>query len=166
MDKAAVASLVAYNFWANHRILTACARISADEYTRPVAPDPGWGSLRGILVHTLDTEYGWRSILLAREGPILTEADLPDLPALRAHWDAEQAAWQEYMAGLDPQRVSQGYGTDPGSGPRVWQTIVHVVNHGTHHRSEAAAILTGYGQSPGQLDFDEFLKECPEHMRG
>lgn len=28
-------------------------------------------------------------------------------------------------------------------------------------RSEAAAILTGYGQSPGELDFDLFLRENP-----
>jgi uncharacterized damage-inducible protein DinB len=35
----------------------------------------------------------------------------------------------------------------------------HVVNHGTHHRSGAAAILTDYGHSPGGLDFTAFLNE-------
>lgn len=31
--------------------------------------------------------------------------------------------------------------------------------YGTQHRSEAAAILTGYGCSPGDLDFTLFLNE-------
>lgn len=40
---------------------------------------------------------------------------------------------------------------------------MHVVIHGVQHRSEAAAILTDYGWSPGDLDFDVFLKAKPEY---
>jgi uncharacterized damage-inducible protein DinB len=34
----------------------------------------------------------------------------------------------------------------------LWQMMLHVANHGTQHRSEVAAILTVFGQSPGDLD--------------
>jgi uncharacterized damage-inducible protein DinB len=95
----------------------------------------------------------------------LDVTDFADVAALRARWGIEQAAWFDYEASLSMESLNAGYGDQPQHGPKVWQTIVHVVNHGTQHRSEAAAILTGYGQSPGELDFDLFLKEHPEHMQ-
>jgi uncharacterized damage-inducible protein DinB len=44
-------------------------------------------------------------------------------------------------------------------GEFVWHCLLHVVNHGTQHRSEAAALLTEYGSSPGDLDVTMFLNE-------
>ena len=163
MNKGEIVTLIHFNFWANERILSACERISNYEFTRPHTSDPGWGSLRGILVHTLDTEYGWRSVLQALDTDNILEADdFDDVAALKSHWDVERAAWFDYLASLSDESLNLGYGDDSQTGPKVWQTILHVVTHGIQHRSEAAAILTEYGQSPGELDFDLFLKEKPE----
>jgi uncharacterized damage-inducible protein DinB len=41
----------------------------------------------------------------------------------------------------------------------VWQILVDVILHATQHRSEAAVLLTDYGQSPGDYYFTLFLKE-------
>lgn len=162
MRKTDITTLIAYNFWANNRILETCERISTDAFTQPISPDPGWGSLRGILVHTLDTEYGWRSALQgAQATQILDASDFADIAALKARWMEEQAAWSDYVAGLSDETINAIVGD--GAHARVlWKTIVHVVNHGTQHRSEAAAVLTSFGQSPGELDFDLFLDHNPE----
>jgi uncharacterized damage-inducible protein DinB len=163
MNKSDIVTLIHFNFWANDRILTSCERISVYEFTRLTTPNPGWGSLRGILVHTLDTEYGWRSVLQGLDEDHILEADdFADVPALRNRWDVERTAWFDYVARLSDESINLGYVVDPPKGLKVWQTILHVVAHGIQHRSEAAAILTGYGQSPGDLDFDLFLKENPE----
>lgn len=160
MNKKEISTLIRFNFWANDRLLTACRQLTTNQFTRQVTPDPGRGTLRGILVHTLDTEYGWRSVLQGQEtSPILKPSAFADVQALKAHWDGERAAWLEYVAELTDATLNQGYGADPPSGPQVWETIMHVVTHGIQHRSEAAYILTGYGHSPGDLDFDVFLRE-------
>jgi uncharacterized damage-inducible protein DinB len=163
MNKSDIVTLIQFNFWANERLLAACGHISSNQFTREVTPDPGWGSLRGILVHTLDAEYGWRSALQGQDDEgVLEAANFADVAALKVRWEIERAAWLDYAAGLSEERVNQAYGDDPPQGPKVWQTILHVVTHGIQHRSEAAAILTGYGYSPGELDFDLFLRERPD----
>ncbi|MCS6910271.1 MAG: hypothetical protein NZM11_06855 [Anaerolineales bacterium] len=47
MHKADVETLVAHNFWADNEILSACERISDEEFTRQATPDLGWHSLKG-----------------------------------------------------------------------------------------------------------------------
>jgi uncharacterized damage-inducible protein DinB len=37
--------------------------------------------------------------------------------------------------------------------------LVHVVNHGTQHRAEATALLTGEVRSPGELDLINYAEE-------
>ena len=34
----------------------------------------------------------------------------------------------------------------------LWQAMAHVVNHGTQYKTEAAAILTSFNSSPGDID--------------
>ena len=74
---------------------------------------------------------------------------------------------RSYLASLAEEDLMLHYGQSKwpeqvlalrGEESLLWHYLVHVVNHGTQHRSEAAALLTEYGQSPGDLDFLIFLE--------
>ncbi|MEP7133512.1 MAG: DinB family protein [Chloroflexota bacterium] len=162
MNTENVLDLLGYNYWATNLILDATSKVAPAQFIASVSPDPGWGSLRGILVHTLDTEIGWRQNVQKLElSPDLVEQDFPDILTLKSRWATERENWFSFCKSLDRQALNAPYAYQSGDGSirkrLVWQTIVHVVNHGTQHRSEAAYLLTGYGNSPGDLDFNLYL---------
>jgi len=155
-------ALYAYDAWASARVLDAAARLTpADLDATPLA---GLGSLRQILVHTMSPFWIWRSRLDGRSPAAqLDPADFPTLGALRERWESEAAGLRAYIAGLDDDALAQPlvYTTTAGAPqatPR-WQIFAQLANHSTQHRSEAAALLTALGQSPGDLDMILFFRE-------
>jgi len=151
-----------YNYWANKRILAVAAKVTQEQFLAP-ASFP-YGGLRGTLLHILDTEWGWRALFQTIDSASdLLESDFQTLGALEARWREEEAAMRAYLANLTNEDMESHlrYTTDTGiKRDRIlWHCLLHVVNHGTQHRSEAAALLTEYGHSPGDLDFTVFLND-------
>jgi uncharacterized damage-inducible protein DinB len=154
--------LLGYSYWATEIVLDVASHLSPAQFVSSVTPDPGRGSLRGILVHILDTEISWRQIVQQLElSPDLIEQDFPDIATLRNRWAREREHWFSFCRSLSTQALNDTYTYQSNNGlvrtRLVWQTIVHVVSHGIQHRSEAAYLLTGYGYSPGDLDFNYYL---------
>lgn len=151
-----------YNYWARDRILAAAAQVTSEQYAAS-APLP-YGSLRGTMLHILDAEKSWRHQLeYGYWTPDLLEADYLTLAALQEAWQPEEQAMRAFLAGLSDADLDRtvSYPVDEGvTRVRVlWHCLVHIANHGTQHRAEAAALLTGYGHSPGDLDMTLFLNE-------
>jgi uncharacterized damage-inducible protein DinB len=157
-------TLYDYNYWATRRILAASMHVSPEQFLIPTTQN--FGSLRGTLVHTLDAECAWRMLwqhqTLAYFGA-LEEAAFPTIAVVEQRWHAEERAMRDYLAHrTDADLTDYVRYTTPEGDKRervLWHCLLHVVNHGTQHRSEAAAILTEYGHSPGGLDFTLFLNE-------
>src|SRR5690349_24775542 len=159
-----ILTLYDYNYWATHRILAASAELSLEQFM--VSTAHSFGSLRGTLVHTLDAENSWRMLLQHNTLDYfraMEEEDFPTFDALQERWQEEELAMRDFLihlTGADLTGIIR-YTTDEGDKRErvLWHCLLHVVNHGTHHRSEAAAILTDGGHSPGELDFTVFLNE-------
>ena len=81
---------------------------------------------------------------------------------LQGRWMIEQREMRAYLDTLTEETLN---GTIryviPGAVREyvVWNILLDVILHATQHRSEAAALLTGYGQSPGDFDFTMSLNE-------
>ena len=159
-----ILTLYDYNYWATRRILAAGAHVSPEQFMIPTSHS--FGSLRGTLVHTLDAECSWRMLLQQNTLDYfgaLEEDDFPTFDTLEERWKEAELAMRDYLIHLTDADLTGmiRYTTDEGEKRErvLWHCLLHVVNHGTHHRSEAAAILTDYGHSPGELDFTVFLNE-------
>ena len=145
--------LTGYDRWATRRILAVIDGVDDGLWSTPNAiGDRGLG---GILVHHLGAMQRWRHGLSlgAGDGPRPERGSLPSPAALVATWEAEWAGWDAWLGTLDDNALLKTYDDVP-----MWQLLAHVMNHGTQHRSEAAALLTEAGRSPGDLDMMDYAE--------
>ncbi|MCY3834389.1 MAG: DinB family protein [Chloroflexi bacterium] len=154
----------AYNEWANQRILDAAERATPEQLR--ARNELGWGSLRGALVHILDAEQGWFSFLFGTENKGLIDPEsFADMAELRARWEQQNKITRRCLDTLQDDDLTRIHSNERGGNTYdwvLWQALVHVVNHGTQHRAECAALLTGFGHSPGDMDFTLFLRQREE----
>jgi uncharacterized damage-inducible protein DinB len=152
-----------YNYWANHLMIEQAAKLSAEQLKQPTGHS--WGSLHGTLLHLMDSEYMWRNlcqhhnlIALRLEHP----AAFPTLESIVTYWKNEEKEMRGYLDSLhdpDLEKILR-YEIPEGTRERVlWHCLVHVVNHGTQHRSECGVMLTNFGHSPGNIDITRFLNQ-------
>ena len=156
MNKQELLTLFDYNYWANGRILQAAAKVAPVDFVAPRSFSHG--GLRGILVHALSAEWVWRTRFQEKVYPakLLAETDFPTFADLQARWQQEERAMRDYVNGLTDEQINgpMFYRTLNGASYEhpLWQLLLHVVNHGTQHRGEAAELLTDLGHSPGDID--------------
>jgi len=162
MKKSEILTLYQYNTWANWRILNAASELTTEQYLAPAAFS--YGSLRETLVHTLFAEWLWRR---RWEGYSLNERLIPQgfptFETLRLRWEKEENALMTFVENIQEAALGRTilYRTTDGQAREniLWHLMVHLVNHGTQHRSEVAAMLTEFGHSPGDIDFIFYLRE-------
>ena len=155
MEADEIRSLFAYDRWATRRVLAVLDGLDSAVWSR--SHDVGDRGLGGILVHHLGASQRWRIGLEtqgADEGPEPELEPLPTIDELRERWHAEWVAVDAWLPTLTDGLVQYVH-----EGVPVWQMLVHVVNHGTQHRAEAAALLTAEGRSPGELDLINYAEE-------
>ena len=162
-----------YNDWADARILASCSRVSADQYAAETSIGTGRGGLRTTMVHLLDSMWQDRITLqgyykepleneAAYDATELHEDVFPTFAALQERWTTEQREMRAYLDTLTEEALN---GTIRYVIPGVirervvWHFLVAALLHNMQHRSEAAVLLTSYGQSPGDLEFTLFLNE-------
>ena len=163
-DPEQVHRLIAYNQWADERVLAAVAGMSAEELERP--RDAYFGSIADNLWHVLSAQHRW----LARwQGAPLPPPERPAILSWPAAYAASHAGLSRFVAPLtaaDLQRVVSYTLRVAATGAQpLGQLVVHLVNHGTHHRAETGLLLDRIGRSPGDFDYVLFLGQSSPSPR-
>ncbi len=149
-----------YHTWADERILATAANLSDAQFV--AAGSASFSSVRDTLVHALWAQWNWLSRWHGRPNPAhFDPVAYPDIGAVRARWAEIDGETHAFVAQVDEAALDRtlryvNSRNEPMAYP-LWQQMLHLVNHGTQHRSEVAAILTEYGHSPGLMDFIVYL---------
>jgi uncharacterized damage-inducible protein DinB len=153
-----------YNLWANQRLLAAAARATPEQLAIQRLSQ---GSILGTLVHIMTGEEGWRyKCETGVQMAVLGDERLADFPTLKSvltYWNDVNQAMRAYLHRLNDDDLNQTVVLRNRDGEvfeRVhWQPFLHVITHSTQHRAEVAEALTQLGYSPGNLDFEIYLRE-------
>jgi uncharacterized damage-inducible protein DinB len=124
--------------------------IADDAYSR--------GSIRNLMVHLANTDSNWlaglKNIPEEQDAPRKKYEDYPDRASVRAFWDATAKDVEGYAATLTEVALNE----EPVDiqNPR-WQVILHIINHGTDHRSTVLQRLHEFGAPTFDQDFIMWL---------
>lgn len=154
-------SCLAYSAWASARLITAASRLSADQLTRD------FGTADKNIIGTLAHIFGADRIWLGRvrgQGPgQMVGSEYHDLARLRSEWPLLHQGWADWAAQLSDDQCAQELTYQDLTG-RTWTNplsviVLHVVNHGTHHRGQIAGFLRSMGHVPPKLDLIAYYRE-------
>jgi uncharacterized damage-inducible protein DinB len=150
-----------YNRWASARLLEAAAGLSDGDLRRD------FGTADKSIVGTLAHIYGADRVWLARvrgDAPqVLPGEEFHDLAVLDPAWRAVSDGWTEWARALDGGDCTREIAYrdlkgNPWTRP-LWELVMHVVNHATHHRGQVSGFLRAMGQTPPALDLIIYYRE-------
>ncbi|MFK7801073.1 MAG: DinB family protein [Anaerolineae bacterium] len=155
--------LATYNDWAWNHVIESVSQIPKDEFTmeRPFF----WGSLHGLLAHSLAAEIIWIERLNGNSPMILYGTDdFKSVEEIVDTWKEVRTRWQTYLNNLtDEQAMSicTFIGTEGNQRQCFIADIIqHVFNHATDHRSQMTPILYQLGYPTTSLDYIYFCEGC------
>jgi uncharacterized damage-inducible protein DinB len=149
-----------YNRWASACLLDAAAALTDIDLRRD------FGTADKSVIGTLTHIYGGDRVWLARvrgDAPLTLPHDaFDDVAALGSAWKEVSEGWAEWARPMtdtdfEPVLAYRDLKGNPWQTP-LWQIVLHVVNHGTHHRGQVSGFLRAMGHTPKPLDLIAYYR--------
>jgi uncharacterized damage-inducible protein DinB len=151
-----------YNAWANRRALSAAAALTPEQFTKPMSSS--FPSVRDTLAHIFGAEWLWLERFQGRSPASLPDnTQYPDAATLSERWAEFEPRLLTFARNLtqsDLDRVMEyrtlkfGVYTNP-----LWQSMQHLVNHGSYHRGQVTTLLRQHGVPAILTDLMHFYRE-------
>ena len=150
-----------YHRWATSQVLQETTPLASEQLVQDLRCS--YHSVYDTLVHLFQADSIWIDRLHGR--PTGTLADYPAPGCTHELSDAwlgvldKMVGWAEELSETDWSRETY-YKTMAGvpyNSP-VWQIVLHIVNHGTHHRGQITGMLRQLDIKPVNLDLIAFYR--------
>jgi len=169
MDPQALVTQLRYSAWATKRVLESTAALPTEEFLRDLGNSKfnetkHPGGIYGTLAHIYQADAIWLDRLLGNPTGNLSVYDAPvEHAALSKVWLSvvdRCVSWAEKLdaAGWDRVAAYKDTKGNPYQTP-VWQIVLHVVNHATHHRGQVVTMLRQLGRTPTSIDLILYYRE-------
>lgn len=150
-----------YTAWASARLVRAASALTGDELARDFKTADK--SVLGTLVHVFAADRIWLARIGGRPpGAFVTEAD-HKLSVLQNDWPALHDRWKKWAAGITEENAQSNIAYIDTSGKSwnqpLWELVLHMVNHGTHHRGQVSGFLRALGRVPPPIDLAVYQRE-------
>jgi uncharacterized damage-inducible protein DinB len=162
MSPEEIRQLYDYNAWANRRALSGAEKLSVEEFTRPMGSS--FSSVRDTLAHICGAEWIWLERFQGRSPSALPDnLRFNDVESLRNHWVQQEVRLLDFARGISQadldgefeyKTLRFGIYRNP-----LWQSMMHLVNHGTYHRGQVTTLLRQLGAQPMLMDLMHFYRE-------
>jgi uncharacterized damage-inducible protein DinB len=155
-------TLYDYNAWANRRALSAAAKLTPEQFLKPMGSS--FPSVRDTLGHIFGGEWVWLERFQGRSPASLPDVShYADIQTLAEAWGEFEPRLLNFVRALTQQDLDRvmeyktlkfGVYSNP-----LWQSMQHLVNHGTYHRGQVTTMLRQLGAQPILTDLMHFYRE-------
>ena len=157
-----IRGLYDYHRWANRRLFEVAAKLGDEAVTRDVGRQFSTPTLKSMFAHLYGADWIWLQRWTGTSpNRIPSDADFATLADLRARWDALETQQQAFVDGLSATDLGRTVDYANTEGKRFQVALApllqHVVNHGTHHRSEIATMITMISGSPPDSGINTYV---------
>ncbi len=150
-----------YTTWASKRLVDAASALAPEELTRDFGTSDH--SVLGTLVHVYAADRIWLGRIRGNPpAKFLDPGKDLRIEVLRDDWPKLLEEWRAWAAGLTDDSIGARLPYKDIKGnlyqTPIWQIVLHIVNHGTHHRGQVAGFLRVMGHPPPPLDLIAYYR--------
>jgi uncharacterized damage-inducible protein DinB len=158
----AVVNHLQYHRWATEQVLAETVELGSEQLLQNLKGS--FPSIYDTLKHLYQSDRIWLDRLEQRPAGTSADYEVPGcMWELRDEWLPLQDRIIEIARPLNAEDLSRtisykNLAGQPFSDP-LWEVLLHIVNHGTHHRGQVTTMLRQLGLKPTNLDLIRYFRQ-------